>query len=189
MAARWAISRRRSGDSLLARAVPPRFPPSLPSATAAGFFCLGSGVGLSAASPVAISTISFASWFASLGRLLERLGISHRRPIRFALSTWNFREIARFGSAIGIRQPMPRKFQTEAVPTIMLNGRVRIATLHRAEPVRADIEMDVVVMLAIAVGGQHDREITAGPARQTTQKQPLRPALAPIVFDADRGAV
>src|SRR5216683_7599533 len=61
--------------------------------------------------------------------------------------------------------------------------------LRRAEPVRADIEMDVVVMLCVTVRGQHDREVTAGPARKMTQEQPLGPALAPVVFDADRRAV
>src|SRR6266436_7857563 len=71
-----------------------------------------------------------------------------------------------------------------------LRGRSRAdALLHRAQAARADIEMDVVVMLGVAVGGQHDREITAGPARQMTQEQTLGPALAPIVLDADRRAV
>src|SRR5260370_33663594 len=49
--------------------------------------------------------------------------------------------------------------------------------------------MDVVVMLGVAVGGQNDREITAGAARKMAQEQALRPALAPILLDADRGAV
>src|SRR5258708_2888575 len=49
--------------------------------------------------------------------------------------------------------------------------------------------MDVVVMLGVAVGGQHDREIAAGLAGKTMQKEALRPALAPIMLDADRGAV
>src|SRR6266436_1616837 len=71
-----------------------------------------------------------------------------------------------------------------------LRGRSRAdALLHRAQAARADIEMDVVVVLGVAVGGQHDREITAGPARKMPQKQALRPALAPIVFDADGAAV
>src|SRR6202795_2885938 len=68
-------------------------------------------------------------------------------------------------------------------------AKFRSGLLHRAEPVPADIEMDVVAMLGVAVGGQHDREITAGPARKTMQEQALRSALAPIVLDADSGAV
>jgi hypothetical protein len=85
-AAALAISCRCNGLSFAARAAPPLFPPSLPSATAAGFFCLGV-TGSSGASPVAISTISFASWFASRGRVLERLGMSYLGQIRRGLST------------------------------------------------------------------------------------------------------
>ena len=50
-------------------------PPRLPSDTAAGSFPSCSGVGMASdACPVARSVISFASWFASRGRLgfLER---------------------------------------------------------------------------------------------------------------------
>src|SRR5437016_8001151 len=72
----------------------------------------------------------------------------------------------------------------------MTLGEIRAdAPLGRTAPVRADIEMDVVVMLGVAVGGQHDREVTAGPARKMTQEQALGPALAPIVLDADGRAV
>jgi hypothetical protein len=41
LAACWAISLRLSGDNFVALALPPFNPPSLPSATAAGFFLLG----------------------------------------------------------------------------------------------------------------------------------------------------
>lgn len=67
------MSLRCFGVSFLALALPPLRPPSLPSATAAGFFPSGEG-GFST-SPVAISTTSLASWFASRGRLLVRSGI------------------------------------------------------------------------------------------------------------------
>ena len=49
-------------------------PPKRPRATAAGFF-VAAGATVSAISPVARSTMSLASWFASRGRLLERLCI------------------------------------------------------------------------------------------------------------------
>lgn len=58
-AAFFAISVRFLADSFAARAGPPFFPPSFPSATAAGFFC-GSGAG-GGALPVATSTMNLAS--------------------------------------------------------------------------------------------------------------------------------
>src|SRR6266700_4099580 len=76
-----------------------------------------------------------------------------------------------------------------AIPLRQEIAGARFAPLHRAEPVGANVEMDMVVMVGIAVGGQYDREITAGPARQAAQKEALRPELAPIVFDVDCRAV
>jgi hypothetical protein len=68
-AALRAIVLRSAGESLAALALPPLRPPSRPRATAAGFR-LSSADGLASVnSPVAISTISLASWFGSLGRL------------------------------------------------------------------------------------------------------------------------
>jgi hypothetical protein len=57
--------------SFAARAFPPFAPPSFPSATAAGFFSGPFGAGSGAASPVAMSVMSLASWFGSRG-MLER---------------------------------------------------------------------------------------------------------------------
>ena|SRR2546422_5435187 len=77
MAAFRAICLRLLPDSLSARAFPPFRPPSLPSATAAGFFCDSSDFGVSG-SPIASSMTWRAKRFGSDGRLslLERLGIS-----------------------------------------------------------------------------------------------------------------
>src|SRR5258707_15848173 len=62
-AALRAIVLRSAGESLAALALPPLRPPSRPRATAAGFR-LSSADGLASVnSPVAISTISLASWF------------------------------------------------------------------------------------------------------------------------------
>lgn len=75
LAAFFAISERRFFVSDLARAIPPFKPPLRTKATAAGSLpSLGSG---SLAWPVDRSTMDFASWLASRGRLglLERLGI------------------------------------------------------------------------------------------------------------------
>jgi hypothetical protein len=58
-AAFLAMALRLAGDSAFARAAPPLTPPSLPSATAAGFLTGFSGSG--GAFPVAISTIILAS--------------------------------------------------------------------------------------------------------------------------------
>lgn len=74
-AALRAISVRLLLVKAAARAGPPLAPPSLPRATAAGFFPSSAFVS-GGAFPVAMSTISFASWFESRG-LLERLGIPH----------------------------------------------------------------------------------------------------------------
>jgi len=70
VAARLAIAVRCSGVSLAARALPPFKPPRRPSDTAAGSFPVssGRGSGLSSTPPVAMSTMSFASWFGSRGR-------------------------------------------------------------------------------------------------------------------------
>src|SRR4051812_3385639 len=65
-AAFLAIVLRCSGVSFFARAFPPLFPPSRPSATAAGFLPWFGGGG-AGAWPVAISTISLPSWFGSRG--------------------------------------------------------------------------------------------------------------------------
>lgn len=68
-AAFLAISVRRFLLSLAARIFPPLSPPSLPRATAAGFFSLGFW-------PVASRTTESASSFGSFGRgFLERLGM------------------------------------------------------------------------------------------------------------------
>ena len=78
-AAFLAISLRLSAESRSARTFPPLLPPSLPSATAAGFFfrlIFGEGW------PVEVATILAAIWFVSSRRLLERLGmilLLHRR--------------------------------------------------------------------------------------------------------------
>src|SRR5687768_17379522 len=72
-AAFLAISARRFLDRDAARALPPFSPPFRPSATAAGSF--PSSVLGSSTAPVAMSVMNLASWLASLGRLLERLGI------------------------------------------------------------------------------------------------------------------
>lgn len=64
-AAFFAIALRLAGDSAAARAFPPLAPPSLPSATAAGFFV---DSGSACAFPVDMSTIILASWFGSRGR-------------------------------------------------------------------------------------------------------------------------
>ena len=66
-AAFLAASLRSSGVIFLARALPPASPPSLPRATAAGFF----------PSPVASSTMLAAMTFTSWDwRLLERFGMA-----------------------------------------------------------------------------------------------------------------
>lgn len=68
---------RRSGESAAALAFPPFFPPSLPRATAAGFFrFLGFLVGVArgAVWPVAAPTTAAASWFGSRG-MLDRFGM------------------------------------------------------------------------------------------------------------------
>src|SRR4051812_25141431 len=57
---------RFAGDSAAARALPPLAPPSLPNATAAGFFSRSAGAG--GALPVAVSTMNLASWLTSRGR-------------------------------------------------------------------------------------------------------------------------
>ena len=72
LAAFRAISDRRSGDSLSARAFPPFRPPSLPSAEVVGSLSVSSA---SSTSPVAISTISFPSWIGSRGRLRRRVAM------------------------------------------------------------------------------------------------------------------
>lgn len=65
---------------LAALAFPPFKPPSLPNATAAGFF-VGSGLagsglaGVLGFSPVASMSVRKADWLAS-SRLLDRLGIA-----------------------------------------------------------------------------------------------------------------
>ena len=64
-AAFFAIAFRFAGDNAAALAGPPLAPPNFPSATAAGFFTASGSGG---ASPVAMSTINFASWFTSRGR-------------------------------------------------------------------------------------------------------------------------
>jgi hypothetical protein len=69
-AAFLAISRRFSSESFLALALPPFKPPSLPSATAAGFLA---GAGDGAACPVDCCMILKAVWFKSV---LERLGMA-----------------------------------------------------------------------------------------------------------------
>jgi hypothetical protein len=84
-AAFWAISFNRSGLSFLARASPPFLPPSLPRATAAGFFLRGGSLAGSVGgddsvsdSPAASSTMARASWLMSRGLdfLLDRLGMT-----------------------------------------------------------------------------------------------------------------
>jgi hypothetical protein len=61
---------RSLGAILADLAFPPLRPPRLPRLTAAGSFPCSSGVGSrSSTSPVAISTISLASWAGSRGRL------------------------------------------------------------------------------------------------------------------------
>lgn len=84
-AAFFAISRRRRAERLSARACPPFRPPSLPRATAAGFFVAPDSSGdPSSFSPIACSTTRRAVTVKScagpsrLG-LLERLGMSHHR--------------------------------------------------------------------------------------------------------------
>ena len=72
LAAFWAILRLSSADNDLALAFPPFNPPSLPSATAAGFF---SGDVL--ASAVTCATMDAASWFTSL---LERFSMAYNYP-------------------------------------------------------------------------------------------------------------
>lgn len=79
-AARWAIAFLRSGDNFAARAFPPFVPPSLPNATAAGFFfrsLTGNGMGLltsiASDAPIAASTTRRAFWATS--PLLDRLCI------------------------------------------------------------------------------------------------------------------
>jgi hypothetical protein len=67
LAAFWAISLRLTGESLAALAFPPFFPPCRPNSIAARFLpAFGSG---GAACPVLTSTMNFASWFVSRGRL------------------------------------------------------------------------------------------------------------------------
>ena len=62
-AALLAMALRLAGDSAAARAFLPFTPPSLPKATAAGFFSGAFGSGW--AFPVDISTIILAGWFVS----------------------------------------------------------------------------------------------------------------------------
>ena len=93
-AAFLAISNLLLADNLAALAGPPFFPPSLPRATAAGFFS-----GAFSASDVTSSTMDLASWFTSLGRLLERSGI--RLIIR---------------SPVGTSSPTRSRRQTSHVP-------------------------------------------------------------------------
>jgi hypothetical protein len=78
-----AILDRCSALILAARAFPPFIPPSLPRATAAGFFSSAGEAGAVAlgegnSCPVLNATMWAASWFGSRGSLLERLGIPHR---------------------------------------------------------------------------------------------------------------
>src|SRR5258708_39805618 len=49
--------------------------------------------------------------------------------------------------------------------------------------------MQVVVVLGIALGGQHDRKIPACSLSEVTQEATLRAAFVPVALDADRGAV
>ena len=70
MAALRAISLRFFAERLAALALPPFKPPSLPSATAAGFLV---GAGDGAACPVDCCMILKAVWFKSV---LERLGMA-----------------------------------------------------------------------------------------------------------------
>jgi len=74
-AARWAISLRSSDVNFAARALPPFMPPSLPSATAAGFLglrgnCMVFAFGFKGA-PIAVSTTLSA--FCAVSPLLERV--------------------------------------------------------------------------------------------------------------------
>lgn len=62
-AASLAIAARRSGDRAAFRAAPPFIPPLRPSSTAASL--LVGGAGVTSASPVASSTMRFASWLRS----------------------------------------------------------------------------------------------------------------------------
>jgi hypothetical protein len=77
LAARWAIEILSSFESFAARARPPFCPPSLPNATAAGFFFLafaGKGIGCldtANGAPMAASTTRKAFWATS--PLLDRL--------------------------------------------------------------------------------------------------------------------
>ena len=60
-----------SGGMACERALPPMRPPRRPRLTAAGSLPCSSGVGSrSSTSPVAMSTMAFASWLASRGRFL-----------------------------------------------------------------------------------------------------------------------
>jgi hypothetical protein len=73
IAARSAISFRRSGVRALALAFPPLAPPKRPRATAAGFLRLPEST-----SPVASTTTRWAVWFTSSDFFLERLGIGSK---------------------------------------------------------------------------------------------------------------
>ena len=74
LAAFLAISDRRAAESFAARARPPLSPPSLPSATAAGFF--SGSVGEVGRLPVTAFTTENAVVFRS-GLELERLGMPY----------------------------------------------------------------------------------------------------------------
>src|SRR5207248_3662485 len=65
------MSALSAGLSLLARALPPTIPP-----LRLGDGCRFDSLTVSSESPVAISTISFASWFGSRG-LLATKGVCH----------------------------------------------------------------------------------------------------------------
>src|SRR5258707_257421 len=65
----------------------------------------------------------------------------------------------------------------------------RSSLSRRAHLSRADIEVEVVVVVGVAVRGQHDGEILAGAARDVMQEGAVGSRPRPIVFDADRFAI
>jgi hypothetical protein len=86
-AARWAITFLLSSESFAALARPPFCPPSLPKATAAGFFLralAGNGMGFLGSSangaPIAVSTTRKA--FCATSGLLDRLCIQEHDDTR-----------------------------------------------------------------------------------------------------------
>ncbi len=119
-----AISERSSGVSFSARARPPLSPPRRPNDTAAG--SLVSGTASSCTSPVAISTISLARWFGSVG-LFRGFDVSSMKGFGFVkdmstcVSLWD-------ASSVGHPSRCKGRIQNESLPRFR---GIQIRTLPR----------------------------------------------------------